>query len=36
MYEVAAKYNNSTLKGTLTCSSHNGTALYETCIAGQK
>ena len=31
---VAAEYPHSTLKGTPTCSSHRGTALYETYVAG--
>ena len=31
---VASEYPHSTLKGTLTCSSHSGTALYETHIVG--
>ena len=36
MYELAAVYPYSTLKGTPTCSNHSGTALYENYAAGQR
>ena len=35
MHPVAAECPHSTLKGTPTCSSHIGTALYETQVVGQ-
>ena len=35
-HAVAAEYPHSTLNGTLNCSSHSGTALYETHLAGQE
>ena len=35
VHAVAADYSHSTLSGTPTCSSHSGTALYETHIASQ-
>ena len=36
MHPVAVEYPHSILSGTLTCSSHSGTALYETHVAGQE
>ena len=36
VHPVAAEYPHSTLNGILTCSSHIGTALYKTHVAGQK
>ena len=33
---VAAEYPHHTLTATLTCSSHSGTALYETYVTGQR
>ena len=35
-YSEAAEYPHCTLRGTLTCSSHGGTTLYDTHIAGQE
>ena len=35
MHAVAAEYHQSTLKGTLTCSSHTGIVLCETYVVGQ-
>ena len=36
VHAVAAEYPHSTLKGTLTRSSHSSTELYETHVAGQE
>ena len=36
MHPVAAEYPHSTLNGTLNCSGHIGTELYETHVAGQE
>ena len=36
VHPVAAEYPHSTLKGTPSCSSQSGTALYETHEAGQE
>ena len=36
VHQVAAEYPHSTLNGIPTCSSHSGTALYETHLASQE
>ena len=36
MHTVAAAYPQRTLNGTLNCSSHSGTVLYETNVASEK
>ena len=36
VHPVAVEYHHSTLSSTPTCSSHIGTALYETHIAGRE
>ena len=35
-HPVAAESPHRTLKGTVSCSNHSGTALYETHVAGQE
>ena len=35
-YPLVAEYPHSTFNGTPTCSSHIGTALYETHVAGKE